>query len=168
MKRLHIHISVDELSESIKFYSTIFNASPTVQHQDYAKWDLIEPAVNFAISNRGHKKGLNHLGIQVDSESALMAIADQLDNAAITSSKQVDTSCCYAESNKHWAVDPQGIAWEAFHTLKEIQTFSGEANTDSADKTAACCLLPSRLEPARKEDRECCVPSVSDATGCCS
>ena len=88
MKRLHIHIAVNELAESINFYSTIFNAPPSVEHEDYAKWDLAEPAVNFAISNRGHSSGINHLGLQVDTEEELAEIAERLDHAEITSSRQ--------------------------------------------------------------------------------
>ncbi|MBQ0799189.1 MAG: VOC family protein [Porticoccaceae bacterium] len=140
MKRLHIHIAVNELSESIGFYSTIFGVSPTVERNDYAKWDLSDPAVNFAISKRGHASGINHLGIQVDSEDELAGIAQRLDEAEITSSKQRGTSCCYAHSNKHWALDPQGIAWESFHTLGEMPIFGEDTKTDSGDESSACCI----------------------------
>jgi len=168
MKRLHIHIAVNELSESINFYSTIFNASPSVVREDYAKWDLTEPAVNFAISNRGHTGGINHLGIQVDSEDELEAIAERLDNAEITSSKQEGSSCCYAHSNKHWALDPQGIAWESFHTLGDIPIFGEDTKTNSEGESSACCIPLNMRESDGKEAAACCIPNEGDATGCCS
>ena len=151
MKRLHIHIAVNELSESINFYSTIFNAPPSVKHEDYAKWDLLEPAVNFAISNRGHTNGINHLGIQVDSEDELATIAEQFNKAGIASSKQEGSSCCYAHSNKHWALDPDGIAWESFHTLRETPVFGEDSIADLDNKSSACCI-----------------PNEGEITGCCS
>jgi catechol 2,3-dioxygenase-like lactoylglutathione lyase family enzyme len=168
MKRLHIHIAVNELSESIKFYSTIFNAAPSVEHEDYAKWDLTEPAVNFAISNRGHTGGINHLGIQVDSEDELEEIAERLEHAEITSSKQEESSCCYAHSNKHWALDPQGIAWESFHTLGEFPIFGEDTKTDSEDEPSACCIPLSMSKSSDKEVSACCIPHETDASGCCS
>ncbi len=168
MKRLHIHIAVNELSESINFYSTIFNASPSVEQDDYAKWDLTEPAVNFAISKRGHASGINHLGIQVDSEDELGGIAQRLDKAEITSSKQEGSSCCYSHSNKHWALDPQGIAWESFHTLGDIPIFGEDTKTDSEEESSACCIPLNMSESAGKEEAACCIPNESDVTGCCS
>lgn len=152
MKRLHIHIAVNELAESIKFYSTMFNATPSVEKEDYAKWDLKEPAVNFAISNRGHSSGINHLGIQVDSESELEEIAKRLNKAEITASKQEGASCCYAHSNKHWALDPQGIAWESFHSLGDIPIFGEDTKTKSEEGESSACCIPL---------------NTSDATGCC-
>ena len=168
MKRLHIHIAVNKLPESINFYSTLFNSSPSVEHDDYAKWDLTEPAVNFAISKRGHTSGINHLGIQVDSEKALEGMARRLDNAEITSSKQKGASCCYAHSNKHWALDPQGIAWESFHTLGDIPIFGEDAKVDSKDESSACCIPLNMSESGNKEEAACCIPNEGDITGCCS
>ena len=176
MKRLHIHIAVNELAESIKFYSTIFNASPSKEYEDYAKWDLTDPAVNFAISKRGHSSGINHLGIQVDSEEELEEIAQRLDKADISSSKQKGTSCCYAHSNKHWALDPQGIAWESFHTLGEIAVFSEGTKADSEDESSACCI-PLKTEDSSKKEHSssnnndeaaCCIPNKGSSSGCCS
>ena len=137
MKRMHIHIAVNELSESIGFYSTIFGTSPSVEREDYAKWDLNDPAVNFAISKRGHASGINHLGIQVDSENELAEIAQRLDEAEITSSKQEGASCCYAHSNKHWALDPQGIAWESFHSLGNIPIFGEDTKNKNVNNNDA-------------------------------
>ena len=168
MNRLHIHIAVNELPESIKFYSTLFNAAPSVAHEDYAKWDLTEPAVNFAISKRGHTSGINHLGIQVDSEDELEEIAERLDNAEITSSKQQGSSCCYAHSNKHWALDPQGIAWESFHTLGEIPIFGEDTKTDAEVESSACCIPLKMSDSGDNEEATCCIPNEGDIAGCCS
>ena len=151
MKRLHMHITVNELSESINFYSTIFNSPPSVEREDYAKWDLSEPAVNFAISKCGHTSGIHHLGIQVDTDDELEEIAIRLDNAEITSSKQEGSTCCYAHSNKYWVLDPQGIAWEAFHTLGEVSLFGEDAGINLEGESAACCI-----------------PNKGNVAGCCS
>ena len=170
MKRMHVHITVDEFSESIGFYSTLFGASPAVERQDYAKWNLSDPAVNFAISKQGtcgHTSGINHLGIQVDSESELKEIAQRLDEAEITSSKQEGSSCCYARSNKHWVLDPQGIAWESFHSLGDITIFGEDTKTDSEDESSACCI-PLNISQSSDDEAACCVPNDSDATGCCT
>ena len=116
------------------------DASPSVEHEDYAKWNLTDPAVNFAISKRGHASGINHLGIKVDSESELKEITQCLDEAEIKSSKQDGASCCYAHSNKHWTFDPQGIAWESFLTLDEIPIFGEDTRSDSGDESSTCCI----------------------------
>jgi len=151
MKRFHIHIAVNELAESISFYSILFNAAPSLEREDYAKWDLSDPAVNFAISNRGHSSGINHLGMQVDSDNELEEIAKRLDKAEINAFSQIGSSCCYASSNKHWALDPQGIAWESFHTLGEIPIFGKDSTIDVGDdKDAACCI------PNENDQAECC------------
>jgi len=146
----------------------MFNTSPSVKRDDYAKWDLTEPAVNFAISRRGHASGINHLGIQVDSEDELGEISQCLDNAEITSSKQEGSSCCYSHSNKHWALDPQGIAWESFHTLGDIPIFGEDTKTDSDEESSACCIPLNMSESVDKEEAACCIPNESDVTGCCS
>ncbi len=168
MSRMHIHVAVNELPESIKFYSTIFGESPSVEREDYAKWNLSDPAVNFAISNRGHASGINHLGIQVDSENALKEIAQRLDEAEITSSSQEGASCCYAHSNKHWALDPQGIAWESFHTLGDIAVFGEDTKTDSEDESSACCIPINKSNTGDDDEAACCIPNEGDATGCCT
>ena len=168
MKRIHIHIAVNELSESIGFYSTIFGASPSIQRDDYAKWALNDLPVNFAISNRDHTIGFNHLGIQVDSEEELAEIAKRLDKAELTSSKQTGSSCCYARSNKHWALDPQQIAWESFHSLGDIPVFGKDTETDSENESSACCIP---LHSNRNSDQQataCCLPNEDDVTECCT
>jgi len=165
---MHIHVAVNELSESIGFYSTIFGASPSVEREDYAKWDLSDPAVNFAISKRGHTPGINHLGIQVDSEDELEEIAQRLDEAEITSSKQEGASCCYAHSNKHWALDPQEIAWESFHSLSEIPIFGEDTKSDSEDESSACCIPLNLSQNSNENAAACCIPNKDDVAGCCS
>lgn len=136
MKRLHVHLSVTNLSESIQFYTALFAAEPTVLKADYAKWMLEDPRVNFAVSERDQKIGLDHLGIQVESEKELDEMNQRLSLAKVPLKTQTATSCCYAESNKHWTIDPQGIAWESFHTLKTIPTFNGEQEKNELN---ACC-----------------------------
>jgi catechol 2,3-dioxygenase-like lactoylglutathione lyase family enzyme len=124
MSRMHIHISVTDLAQNIRFYSTLFGTAPTVSKPDYAKWELDDPAVNFAISSRGGRPGLDHVGIQTDDDDLLAAIRDRLQQAGIAGSRQDDTTCCYARSDKYWTRDPQGIAWESFRTLEDVPTFS--------------------------------------------
>ncbi len=169
MKRLHIHIAVDELADSINFYSTIFGAAPNIEHKDYAKWTIDDPAVNFAISNRGQTAGINHLGIQVDSESELKEISQRLEEAEITSSKQEGASCCYANSNKHWALDPQGIAWESFHTLADIPTFSQGNKEHEQTESSACCipLMNNEMADPAQDEAACCIPNENDSSACC-
>ncbi len=142
MKRMHIHVAVHDLEQSIRFYSRLFDAQPDVTESDYAKWMLDDPRVNFAISARGGDPGLDHLGIQVDSGDELRAIHDRLDAAGRTILTQEATHCCYARSDKHWVTDPQGLAWEAFHTLASAPTFGvgREALPDVPPAAAqGCC-----------------------------
>lgn len=143
MKRLHIHVAVADLGQSIAFYKQLFGAEPTVSKPDYAKWMIDDPRVNFAISARGIEPGIDHLGIQTESDEELEALRAQLERAGVSMVSQQGTSCCYAESNKHWVTDPQGIAWETFHTLGEVPTFgSGEPAT----RSACCAPAPQTIE----------------------
>ena len=136
MKRMHVHISVDDLSKSIQFYNRLFGVMPSVEKQDYAKWMLEDPRVNFAISQRGERPGLNHLGIQVEDDSELGEIKERLEAADLSMLTQEGTTCCYAKSDKHWVQDPSGIAWESYRTLDSAPTFS--ANADDRAETACC------------------------------
>lgn len=138
MKRLHVHIAVENLDDNIRFYSALFQAEPSVRHSDYAKWMLDDPKVNFAISARSRKVGLDHLGIQVESSEELEAVNQSLTAAALPSEAQKQAACCYARSDKYWTVDPQGIAWEAFHSLDSIPMF-GEDNVVELKPASACC-----------------------------
>ncbi|WP_455208510.1 ArsI/CadI family heavy metal resistance metalloenzyme [Kaarinaea lacus] len=167
MKRIHIHIAVRQLAESVHFYSTVFGAPPTVAHEDYAKWKLNDPAVNFAISHRGQSSGINHLGIQVDTDSELQEIAQRFDQAKISTAKQASAACCYAKSDKYWTLDPQGIAWESFHALGEISFFGTDHDSNADDKSPACCI-PLAMDPVNNANADCCVTKTQDSGECCS
>jgi len=136
MKRMHVHIAVEDLNKSIIFYNSLFGTPPTVTKEDYAKWMLDDPSVNFAISSRSKATGLDHVGIQVDNEDELAEIKTRLDAAEVNTLSQAGTTCCYAKSDKHWVTDPTGIAWEAYNTLESAPTFNG-SNEDTSD--SACC-----------------------------
>ena len=138
MSRLHVHISVDDIEQNVRFYSALFGNKPSVEKTDYAKWDLSEPAVNFAISKRGVKQGLDHVGIQADSDGELAVIQSRLERAGIKGAEQRNAACCYARSNKYWTQDPQGIAWETFHSLDTIPTF----NEGDKEPAASDCCVP--------------------------
>jgi catechol 2,3-dioxygenase-like lactoylglutathione lyase family enzyme len=147
MKRFHVHVAVDDLAANIRFYSTVFGTEPAVVKDDYAKWMLEDPRVNFAISNRGAKPGLDHLGLQVESDEELSGLREQVAKAEIAALDQEAAQCCYANSNKYWITDPQGIAWETFHSLSSIPVFG--ADTQVAVRTAATSCCAPGEEPAR-------------------
>ena len=159
MKRFHVHVSVEDLNQSIRFYSTLFGAEPAVVKRDYAKWMLEDPRVNFAISQRGSKIGINHLGLQTDSDAELESLHGQLQQADLAAHAEKNVGCCYARSNKYWVTDPTGIAWETFHTLGSVPTFDGQAAYEAAE--TACCAPAAGVRGAAS------VP-VTSATSCCS
>jgi lactoylglutathione lyase len=136
MKRFHVHLHVDDLGRSIGFYSKLFAAEPTRVESDYAKWMLDDPRINFAISSRGLKPGVDHLGFQVESDDELAALRENVGRADIAALDQPDAACCYAKSDKYWITDPQGIAWETFHTLDSIPVFGADVAKEDG---AACC-----------------------------
>ncbi len=167
MKRFHVHVAVKDLAASINFYSKLFGKLPAKQRPDYAKWMLDDPRVNFAISARGHAVGVNHFGFQVDSPEELSALkqhAEAASEGAVLD--QGEASCCYAKSEKHWTIDPQGLAWEHFHTLSDAVAF-GE---DVATQSGACCIpLRASEEDAPAAGAACCIPneaSQNQAAGC--
>ena len=137
MKRMHLHVAVDDLAKSISFYNMLFGASPTVEKVDYAKWMLDDPLVNFAISQRGAKAGLDHIGIQVENDEELTEIKTRLETADMEMLTQEGATCCYAKSDKHWVQDPSGIAWETYRTLESAPTFNNAAESLMAEST--CC-----------------------------
>ncbi|PCE25970.1 glyoxalase/bleomycin resistance/dioxygenase family protein [Paraburkholderia acidicola] len=142
MKRMHIHVAVENLSDSIRFYSALFgNAAPTVRKDDYCKWELIDPAVNFAISQRGAKPGVDHVGIQVETDAELAEMNARFSVAQLPVEAQIGTTCCYARSDKAWTVDPQGVAWETFRTLEAAPVYghSREQPEAHAQSSTACC-----------------------------
>ena len=136
MKRLHVHISVPQLAESILFYTSLFGVKPSKEKSDYAKWELDDPRVNFAISTRSNRVGLDHLGIQVDSEAEVHEINNRLEQASQVAG-EIDTGvCCYAESTKAWTVDKAGIAWENFMTMNDAAVFGVD---NSPTEKSSCC-----------------------------
>ncbi len=145
MKRFHVHVAVEDLSASIRFYSTLFGADPAVVKDDYAKWMLDDPRVNFAISSRGGRTGVNHLGLQTDSDEELETLSARLRQADLATRAESEVACCYARSNKYWVTDPTGIAWEAFHTLGAVPTF----NEEPAQAPEACCAPAVTAVPAK-------------------
>jgi len=165
MKRLHVHLTVADLAASIRFYSTLFAAAPSVAKDDYAKWMLDDPRVNFAISTRGEEMGLDHLGMQVEDAEELAEMNGRLRNLQGGFTAEHGTACCYAVSDKYWTNDPQGIPWESFHTLSSIPVF-GATPQPQGD---ACCV-PSTIGQ-RKSIAQCCTPSPRDNTAikekCC-
>jgi catechol 2,3-dioxygenase-like lactoylglutathione lyase family enzyme len=144
MKRFHVQVAVNDLQENIRFYSSIFGAEPFVVREDYAKWMLDDPRINFAISTRGHRPGVNHLGIQVESDTELKDMRTRLISAQAPMLEEKEAACCYAKSDKYWITDPQGIAWETFHTLDTIPVFGADVATKTEahepTKGGACCM----------------------------
>ena len=140
MKRLHVHVAVENLEQSIGFYSTLFGASPAVVKADYAKWMLDDPKVNFAISDRAAVAGVDHLGIQVESSEELSELAERLKAAGEVTRDQEATTCCYAQSDKSWVNDPSGLRWETFRTFGEATVY-GEDEPGAAPTKASspCC-----------------------------
>jgi catechol 2,3-dioxygenase-like lactoylglutathione lyase family enzyme len=139
MKRLHVHVAVQDLKQSIRFYSALFAAAPVVTKDDYAKWMLDDPRVNFAISARAGKAGIDHLGIQVESDGELAELGSRLAQADVAVTEQKGATCCYAKSDKYWTLDPQGIAWESFHTLDSGPVYGRGAGPREVAHKAACC-----------------------------
>jgi len=153
MKRLHVNISVSDLDSSIGFYNSLFNAEPTVLKQDYAKWMLEDPRVNFAITTRGKRKGLDHLGIQVENDDELDEVYSRLKTAGAPMIEEGATTCCYANSEKNWVFDPDSIAWETFLTLGESPVY-GTDIVKNVGSDSACCGRPQPESP--KAGSSCC------------
>jgi len=141
MKRFHVHVAVRDLQESVRFYSALFAAEPAVKKHDYAKWMLDDPRVNFAISTCSGGTGINHLGIQAESSGELEDLAGRLAEADVAVTAQKGAACCYAKSDKYWTIDPQGIAWESFHTLETAPIYGAETRSTlaAAVKPERCC-----------------------------
>src|ERR1035438_10348954 len=154
MKRLHVHVAVENLEHSIGFYSALFAAKPSVVKSDYAKWMLDDPRVNFAISTRGREPGLDHLGIQVEDAGELNEVYARLREAGGNVIEQGETACCYAKSEKSWIDDPAGIAWETFLTTGESITYGDGTGENTA-----------RI--AHEKQGACCAPQQAAAAACC-
>jgi predicted enzyme related to lactoylglutathione lyase len=147
MKRFHVHAHVQDLQASIAFYSSMFATEPTRVESDYAKWMLEDPRINFAISTRGGAVGVDHLGIQADTDEELTALKSNAEAAGMTLLDVGETSCCYARSDKYWVTDPQGIAWEQFRTLSSIPVFSETTRADASGSAACCATEAPRGKP---------------------
>jgi catechol 2,3-dioxygenase-like lactoylglutathione lyase family enzyme len=156
MKRLHVHVSVDDLDRSVSFYSTLFGAEPTVLKDDYAKWMLDDPRVNFAISAGNHAtKGIEHLGIQAESNEELAEVYDRLKAADRPVLEEGATTCCYAKSEKSWIADPDGVVWEAFFTNGEATVYGDSPSLTALSDNAA--------------ENTCCAPDLASAdVSCCA
>ncbi|UGB39195.1 ArsI/CadI family heavy metal resistance metalloenzyme [Frateuria soli] len=162
MNRFHVHLNVADLATSIRFYTALFGAEPTVRKDDYAKWMVEDPQVNFAISSTGRQPGIDHLGIQADSGEALAALGHRLDAAGGALVPEQATVCCYARSDKLWTEDPQGTRWETFHTLGEATTYhAGEA--PCATDGTSCSPDLRAAKPRVAKGASCCAPG----SGCC-
>ena len=163
MKRLHVHVGVDNLDRSVRFYSTLFGAEPSTLKADYAKWMLDDPRVNFAISHGHHAaKGIEHLGIQIDNEAELADLHERLAAADRPVFDEGATSCCYAQSTKSWITDPQGVVWEPFHPTGEATSYGGEApiaELRSASASASACCTPAAIQTLTAP---CCAPAAAE------
>lgn len=156
MKRMHIHVGVKNIDDSVRFYSALFGAVPVKVKPDYAKWMLDDPRINFAISTRAGKTGVDHLGLQVDDATELNALRDQMSAANISTHSDGETTCCYSKSEKSWVEDPNGVAWEAYHTMEDAQIFSGSDVTTEG----ACCAPETKPQVA-------CGMSAGKKSSCC-
>jgi len=174
MKRFHVHLHVDDLAKSVGFYSKLFATEPARLEGDYAKWMLEDPPVNFAISTRGTQPGIDHLGIQTDDPAELAALKARAEAADIALLDEGETTCCYARSEKHWVTDPQGIAWEHFHTLANIPVFNETAAQTLTG--SACCATAEPAIAANPEPAACSAPvprgkpigiPIKSSTSCC-
>lgn len=178
MKRFHVHLHVDDLARSIGFYSKLFAAEPARVETDYAKWMLDDPALNFAISTRGAQPGVDHLGFQTDDAAELAALKARAEAADIALLDEGETTCCYARSEKHWVTDPQGVAWEHFHTLGTIPVFK-EAGSAQTSPSACCAPSDAAASAALSgaaDSGACCTPgprgkpvgvAVKPSSSCC-
>ena len=161
MKRLHVHLGVADLDQSIAFYSALFGSEPSVKHGDYAKWMLDDPRVNFAISTRSGKIGLDHLGIQAENAEELAELEGRAKAAGAPVTEE-SCACCYMESDKYWTVDPAGIAWEQFHSLKSIPTFN---HAEASAESGACCAP--KATPIEKPRVKLGEATCKPGSGCC-
>jgi lactoylglutathione lyase len=143
MKRFHVHVHVDDIEKSVRFYSTLFDAQPAVVKPDYAKWMLEDPRLNFAISSGVSNRGIGHLGFQFDTPEELAEIATRGRAAGLGGVEEREARCCYAKSNKHWFTDPQGVVWETFESYGTIDEYGEDRETDVEETTAcsasSCC-----------------------------
>lgn len=139
MNRLHVHLKVKDLDQSVAFYSALFGRNPDKLETDYAKWMLDDPRANIAISTRGEKTGVDHVGLQTDARDELETIAARLKNAGVGLLEEADATCCYAKSNKYWTQSPDGAKWELYHTFADSKTFGAPPSRDALEKAMSPC-----------------------------
>lgn len=158
MKRLHVHVAVPDLTQSIRFYSTLFGAEPVKVKPDYAKWMLEDPRVNFAISQRGARApGVDHVGVQVDSRAELDELAGRLKAAGEQTLDEEAVSCCYAKGDKTWVNDPAGVRWETFYTFGDATSYGEDAHIAQEAPAVACCgTAATKPEPVKASVSGCC------------
>jgi catechol 2,3-dioxygenase-like lactoylglutathione lyase family enzyme len=163
MKRLHVHVSVEDIAQSVRFYSTLFAAEPTVTKPDYAKWMLDDPRVNFAISTHGGTTGVDHLGIQVETQDELGEVYGRLQQADRPVLEEGATTCCYAKSEKSWISDPQGLTWETFLTSGESTVYGDSIDLGPIRTASTACCTPETPQGV------CCAPKPEQAAdaSCC-
>jgi catechol-2,3-dioxygenase len=156
MKRLHVHVSVEDIAQSIRFYNALFDIEPTVVKPDYAKWMLDDPRVNFAISTRGGQTGVDHLGIQTETTEELHEVYGRLQQAGRPVLEEGATVCCYAQSEKSWIADPQGVSWETFLTSGESTVYGDSVDLGPIRTAAKPCCTPGSANPAQAAAASCC------------
>lgn len=174
MKRFHVHVAVEDIEQSVGFYSTLFAAEPTVRHADYAKWMLDDPRVNFAISKRGGAVGVDHLGIQAEDEPELAQVFDRLSQAGRPVLEQKAVTCCYANGDKQWVSDPQGVAWETFltHGAATVYGAGGSVEALKVVSGGVCCepqipaAASSCCAPKAPQTKASETPAAAPACGC--
>jgi len=155
MNRFHVHVAVDDLDRNVQFYSTVFGQPPSVLKPDYAKWMMEDPRLNFAISKRSGNFGVNHLGLQVDTDAELTTMRKRVAAADIDALDQKGANCCYAKSDKYWITDPQGVAWETYRSLDSIPVYGEDSHQDAAANAGAT--------EATAPKSGCCVPASKAA-----
>lgn len=158
MRRFHVHVSVQDIQQSVGFYSVLFGCAPTVLKEDYAKWMLDDPRLNFAISKRGADIGINHLGLQFDDEAELASHGARIKSADAAVREEREAPCCYSESNKHWINDPQGIPWEAFHALRDIPVYGSDSGPQTPTPRGR------RVIPIKTVSAEQCCRTTPEST----
>jgi catechol 2,3-dioxygenase-like lactoylglutathione lyase family enzyme len=155
MKRMHINVGVENLDKSIKFYSALFGEQPAKIKSDYAKWMVDDPRINFAITTRTGRQGVDHLGLQVEEDSELEELRARFKSADMSVFDEGETVCCYARSDKTWVKDPSGIAWEAYKNMEDVQLFG----SSSTAQEGACCPPETEVLPD--------IPEVTEKTTAC-
>lgn len=137
--RMHISVSVEEISKAIEFYTTLFNQPPSIVRDDYAKWMIEDPKVNFAIDRRCGDPGVDHLGIQAETEDELEVITRRMQNAGQPYADVGKTQCCYANMDKAWTKGLGGEKWEGFFTHDQDAADYGDDTDPDGLLERKCC-----------------------------